>query len=83
MVYFALQYALTAGEVTLLREHCQGPNEMMFVLPTGGFDPRKHTDWLQCAKSELSEEACPSFCHSPSPQHPFRLLKLFLLRCQL
>jgi len=45
------------GEVTLLREHCQGPNEMMFVLPTGGFDPRKHTDWLQCAKSELSEEA--------------------------
>ena len=45
-----------AGQVTLLREHCQGPNQMMFVLPTGGFDPSKHADWLACAKAELSEE---------------------------
>ena len=42
--------------MTLLREHCQGPNQMMFVLPTGGFDPSKHADWLACAKAELSEE---------------------------
>ena len=31
------------AQVTLLREHCQGPNKMMFVLPTGGFDPRRHS----------------------------------------
>ena len=44
------------GEVTILREHCQGPNQMMFVLPTGGFSPGKHHSWLHCAQSELSEE---------------------------
>lgn len=46
-----------APQVTLLREHCQGPNAMMFVLPTGGFDPRRHGDREACARAELSEEA--------------------------
>ncbi|KAK9843778.1 hypothetical protein WJX81_005907 [Elliptochloris bilobata] len=45
------------GEVTLLREHCQGPNKMMFVLPTGSFDPKRHGGREACARAELSEEA--------------------------
>ena len=35
-------HELLHAQVTLLREHCQGPNRMMFVLPTGGFEPRRH-----------------------------------------
>ena len=45
-----------ARQVTLLREHCQGVNEMMYVLPTGGFDPRRHAARQACAEAELSEE---------------------------
>lgn len=45
------------GEVTVIREYAQGPNCLMYCLPTGGFDPRKHTDLQACAKAELSEEA--------------------------
>ncbi|GBF98548.1 hypothetical protein Rsub_11878 [Raphidocelis subcapitata] len=45
------------GEVTVIREYAQGPNSLMYCLPTGGFDPRKHTDLEACAKAELSEEA--------------------------
>ena len=45
-------------QVTLLREHAQGPNQMMWVLPTGGFDPVKHGDSREAgARAELSEEA--------------------------
>jgi len=35
----------------------QGPNQMMWVLPTGGYDPRKHSSYEACARAELSEEA--------------------------
>lgn len=45
-----------AGVVTVLKEFCQGPNAMMYVLPTGGYDPNRHKDFLSCAKSELLEE---------------------------
>lgn len=48
------------GEVTVLREYCQGPNKMMYVLPTGGFDPKRHQNILECAKAELEEEVAPS-----------------------
>ena len=47
----------SAAQVTLLREYCQGPNEMMYVLPTGGYDARKHSNLQACAAAELSEEA--------------------------
>jgi hypothetical protein len=43
-------------QVTILREHAQGLNSMLFVLPTGGSDPRKHASHLDAAKAELSEE---------------------------
>lgn len=43
-------------QVTVLREYSQGVNEMMFVLPTGAFDPRRHSDSLAAAQAELSEE---------------------------
>ena len=44
--------------MTLLREHCQGPNAMLYTLPTGGFDPRKSPSALAAAHAELSEEVC-------------------------
>jgi hypothetical protein len=44
------------GEVTVLKEYCQGTNEMAYCLPTGAFDPRKHADNEACARAELSEE---------------------------
>lgn len=43
-------------QVTLLREHCQGPNAMLYTLPTGGYDPRKSSSFLAAAQAELSEE---------------------------
>ncbi|KAK9809171.1 hypothetical protein WJX72_010608 [[Myrmecia] bisecta] len=45
------------GEVTILREYCQGVNQMLYSLPAGGFDPKKHQTYLECAQAELSEEA--------------------------
>jgi len=45
------------GEVTLIKEYAQGINEMVYCLPTGGYDPRKHANYEECAMSELSEEA--------------------------
>eukprot|EP00879_Flechtneria_rotunda_P017704 GHRR01018557.1.p1 GENE.GHRR01018557.1~~GHRR01018557.1.p1 ORF type:complete len:205 (+),score=42.12 GHRR01018557.1:1046-1660(+) len=45
------------GEVTLVREYAQGPNAMMYCLPTGALDPKRHADLAQCAAQELSEEA--------------------------
>ena len=57
--------------MTILREHCQGLNEMMWVLPTGGVDPRKHATRLEAAQAELSEEVWallpppPARCLSP------------------
>jgi hypothetical protein len=46
------------GQITILREHCQGLNKMLFTLPTGGFDPRKNASHLGAAQAELSEEVC-------------------------
>lgn len=43
-------------QVTLLREFSQGINDMLWVLPTGGFDPKKHASLKACAQAELSEE---------------------------
>lgn len=45
------------GQVTLLREYAQGVNQLQYCLPTGAYDPRKHSTILDCAKAELSEEA--------------------------
>jgi hypothetical protein len=45
------------GQVTLLREYAQGVNQLVYCLPTGAYDPRKHSTLLDCAKAELSEEA--------------------------
>ena len=45
------------GQVTLVREFCQGISELAYCLPTGAFDPKKHSTYEDCAKAELSEEA--------------------------
>lgn len=45
------------GSVTLIREYAQGVNQLVWCLPTGGFDPQKHASWQGCAQAELSEEA--------------------------
>mmetsp|Transcript_36821 Transcript_36821/g.94154 ORF Transcript_36821/g.94154 Transcript_36821/m.94154 type:complete len:270 (-) Transcript_36821:96-905(-) len=44
-------------QVTLIREYCWGPDAVLYSLPTGGFDPKKHADYAEAAKAELSEEA--------------------------
>ena len=59
-----------SAQVTLLREYCQGPNEMMYVLPTGGYDSRKHSTLQKCAAAELSEEVRPSLHHQNPVQPP-------------
>eukprot|EP00983_Pelagomonas_calceolata_P091741 1157584-Pelagomonas_calceolata.AAC.8 len=46
----------TDAQVTMIREFCQGPNAVCYNLPTGGFDPAKHTSIEDCARAELSEE---------------------------
>ena len=43
-------------QVTLLREYSQGVGEMMWVLPTGAYDPRRHSTPLAAGQAELSEE---------------------------
>jgi hypothetical protein len=30
---------------------------MVWCLPTGAYDPRKHADYQGCARAEMSEEA--------------------------
>ena len=30
----------------------QGLNQLMWCLPTGGFDPRRHASWEACARAE-------------------------------
>lgn len=40
-----------------LRRTLQGPNQLVWCLPTGGYDPRKHASYETCARAELSEEA--------------------------
>lgn len=48
-----------APQVTLIREYCWGPDAVLYSLPTGGFDPKKHADYAEAAKAELSEEVRP------------------------
>ncbi|PRW56079.1 NUDIX hydrolase domain-like [Chlorella sorokiniana] len=50
-------HSADGGSVTLIREYAQGLNQLMWCLPTGGFDPRRHTSYEACARAELSEEA--------------------------
>lgn len=40
----------------MLREYCQGPHSILYTLPAGAYDPKKHVSRAQCAKKELSEE---------------------------
>lgn len=40
----------------MIREYAQGPNCLMYCLPTGGFNPEQHKTLLGCAQAELSEE---------------------------
>jgi hypothetical protein len=47
----------TEPAVTVIREYAQGPNALMYCLPTGAYDPRKHANLEACARAELSEEA--------------------------
>ena len=61
-------YSLRGCQVTILREHAQGLNSMLFVLPTGGWDPRKHASHLEAAKAELSEEVTMLSQHDPCKQ---------------
>uniref|UniRef100_A0A7S0WJV1 Nudix hydrolase domain-containing protein n=1 Tax=Chlamydomonas leiostraca TaxID=1034604 RepID=A0A7S0WJV1_9CHLO len=58
-VAFPFHRAQDGGEptVTVIREYCQGPNAVCYNLPTGGYDPRKHTSLEECVMAELSEEA--------------------------
>ena len=45
------------GHVTLIREFCQGISDLVYCLPTGGYDPAKHGTLEACSRAELSEEA--------------------------
>ncbi|KAG2499480.1 hypothetical protein HYH03_002427 [Edaphochlamys debaryana] len=45
------------AQVTVIREYAQGPNCLQYCLPTGGFDPRKHGNLLDCARAEMREES--------------------------
>eukprot|EP00878_Enallax_costatus_P033038 GHUV01036414.1.p1 GENE.GHUV01036414.1~~GHUV01036414.1.p1 ORF type:complete len:257 (+),score=49.61 GHUV01036414.1:297-1067(+) len=56
--YHSYKDGRKGGEVTLIREYAQGPNALMYCLPTGGLDPRRHADVAECAARELSEEVC-------------------------
>jgi hypothetical protein len=39
-------YNSVSRKVTLLVEYCQGPNEMLYNLVSGGFDARKHESYV-------------------------------------
>eukprot|EP00198_Chlamydomonas_reinhardtii_P009948 XP_001699285.1 predicted protein [Chlamydomonas reinhardtii] len=49
--------ATTPAQVTVVHEYAQGPNALMYSLPCGGFDPRKHKSLRECAIAEMREEA--------------------------
>ena len=38
-------------------EYAQGPDEHLYTFPSGGIDPKKHSNPKQAATMELSEEA--------------------------
>uniref|UniRef100_A0A061RT60 Nudix hydrolase domain-containing protein n=1 Tax=Tetraselmis sp. GSL018 TaxID=582737 RepID=A0A061RT60_9CHLO len=54
---FPISFNCDKPQVTVLREYCWGTDQMLYTLPTGGFDPSKHSCFEECARSELSEEA--------------------------
>ena len=57
VVVFAFDSA--SGTVTMLREFAQAAlphTEMVWGLPCGGFDPRRHESKRHAAQCELSEE---------------------------
>ncbi|KAG2437775.1 hypothetical protein HYH02_011150 [Chlamydomonas schloesseri] len=45
------------AQVTLVREYAQGPNALMYTLPCGGFEPKRHANLRECAVAEMREEA--------------------------
>ncbi|KXZ50516.1 hypothetical protein GPECTOR_16g691 [Gonium pectorale] len=47
----------TPAQVTVVREYAQGPNCIMYCLPTGGFDEKRHANLRECAEAEMAEEA--------------------------
>ncbi len=51
-------------QVTILKEFCQGPNQMMYSLPAGSFDAQRHGDYAGCARAELWEEVSSCKCTS-------------------
>ena len=53
---FELITLCVSHEVTILKEFCQGPNQMMYSLPAGSFDEKRHKDYAGCAQAELWEE---------------------------
>lgn len=46
------------GQVTICKEFAQGVVAMMYTLPAGGYDPRKHATLAECAAAEMNEEVC-------------------------
>ena len=50
-------YFPKTNTVRVIREYCQGVNELRYSLPSGGFDPKKHSSARECAVQELREEA--------------------------
>lgn len=49
-------YSSERKTATLIREYCQGPNEMVYGLPCGGVE-KSHKSPLHAAQCELAEEA--------------------------
>jgi hypothetical protein len=49
--------AKTPAKVTVIREYIQASNSLGYSLPTGGFNPKKHTSLSNAASDELAEEA--------------------------
>jgi hypothetical protein len=47
----------TPAQVTVIREYIQASNSLGYSLPTGGFNPKKHTSLSNAASDELAEEA--------------------------
>ncbi|CEG78383.1 hypothetical protein RMATCC62417_13000 [Rhizopus microsporus] len=47
----------TKKTTCILKEYCQGTNEMKYTCVAGAYDKRKHKSALEAAQHELSEEA--------------------------
>ena len=72
----AFAFHTTTRSVTVLREFAQAAPPhcaTTLVLPTGGYDPKKHPSLLGAAQAELAEEArlCGGTWHALLPEdHP-------------